>query len=292
MSRTPGRGLGKGSGKGSGGLGRGLASLLGEEPQADPAEGGVREIALDALRPSPLNPRRQFDEEGLEDLARSIGARGLVQPIVARAAAGGMHEIIAGERRYRAAGLAGLETVPVLLIEADDAAVLEIAIIENVQRADLTGIEEARGYADLTARFGYTQADLARTVAKSRSHVANTLRLLKLPEPVQDHIDAGRLTAGQARPLIGHPDAEALARRIIAEGMSAREVERLVSAAPTAPKGKDEAPAERDTRLAEITERFTRRLGSDVRIGRKRGQVTVTLPDDDAVERLLALLDG
>ncbi len=284
----------KGSARGLGnraGLGRGLASLLGEEPDRETPTERVHELPLGALRPSAFNPRKAFDEEGLQELANSLLKRGIVQPIVVRAIEEDVYEIVAGERRYRAAGLAGLETVPVLVVEADDGAALEIAIVENVQRADLSSIEEARGYAELTARFAYTQSDLAQTLAKSRSHVANTLRLLKLPPSVQDHIAAGRLTAGQARPLIGHDEAEALAVRIISQGLSAREVERLV-AEPATPTPASQRPAVDDARIARWTERFTRTLGSGIRIAPKpRGGVTITLPDDAALERLLSLLD-
>ncbi len=290
MSAADRKGLARGAGNRAG-LGRGLASLLGDEPDREMPTERIHELPLGALRPSAYNPRKAFDEEGLQELAASLLKRGLVQPIVVRAIENELYEIVAGERRYRAARLAGLDPVPVLVVEADDGAALEIAIVENVQRADLSSIEEARGYAELIARFGYTQTDLAQTLAKSRSHVANTLRLLKLPLRVQDHIDSGRLTAGQARPLIGHEEAEALAERIISQGLSAREVERLV-AEPVTPVRPVQRPVTDDARFAQLTERFTRRLGSGIRIAPKpRGGITITLPDDAALERLLGLLD-
>ena len=200
-------------------LGRGLAALIGDvgdEIGAIERARGQRRVPVEFLRPSARNPRRNFVEEDLEDLTTSIRERGILQPIIVRSIPGMMdaYEIIAGERRWRAAQRAELHDVPVLLVEADDREALEIAIVENVQRTDLNAIEEAAGYERLIAEFGYTQNDLARVIGKSRSHVANTLRLLKLPESVQALLRDGRLTAGHARALVGAGDPEALARRI------------------------------------------------------------------------------
>ena len=284
------------------GLGRGLASLLGEDFEAPaPDAGTLRRLPLSALRPSLLNPRKAFDAEALDELARSIAARGLVQPIVVREAGEGTHEIaagerayeiVAGERRFRAASLAGLAEVPVLVVEADDGAALEIAIVENVQRADLNIVEEARGYAELVARFGYAQADLAQTLSKSRSHVANTMRLLKLPGAVLDHLAAGRLTAGQARPLVGRDDAEALATRIVAEGLSARQVERLVQE-PAATATRERSPSEAE-RIDALRDRFARCLGQGIALRPRgaKGGATLALPDAETLEALLAMLEG
>jgi ParB family chromosome partitioning protein len=214
-------------------LGRGLASLIGEIPSGQPplpVEGEQRLIGIEQLKGGRFNPRKDFREDELAELAESIRNKGLVQPIVARrdSANPASFEIVAGERRWRAAQKAGLHQVPVIVRDLSDKEVLELAIIENVQRADLNAIEEAGGYRDLIERFGYKQDQLSEIIGKSRSHVANTLRLLKLPASVQGMVQEGRLTAGHARALIGREDAEALAARIIAEDMNVREVEALV----------------------------------------------------------------
>jgi ParB family chromosome partitioning protein len=214
-------------------LGRGLASLIGDAPQGLPAlpiEGEQRLIAIDQLKGGRFNPRKDFRDDELAELADSIRAKGLVQPIIARRdpLSAASFEIVAGERRWRAAQKAGLHTVPVIVRDLTDKEVLELAIIENVQRADLNAIEEAGGYKDLIERFSYSQEQVSEIIGKSRSHVANTLRLLKLPPPVQAMVQDGRLTAGHARALIGREDAENLALRIIAEDMNVREVEALV----------------------------------------------------------------
>ena len=213
-------------------LGRGLASLIGEAPQSDsrlPPHGEQRLVSIDQLHPSGLNPRKNFDDLELVDLANSLRAKGLVQPIIARPdPQGSGYEIVAGERRWRAAQKAALHTVPVIVRDLTDQEVAEFAVIENVQRQDLNPIEEASGYHELIERFGYTQEDVADTVGKSRSHLTNTLRLLKLPEGVQALVRAGKLTSGHARALIGREDAEPLARRILEDDLTVREVEALV----------------------------------------------------------------
>jgi ParB family chromosome partitioning protein len=221
-------------------LGRGLASLIGEPVQGRPAlppEGEQRLVPLAELRPGRLNPRKDFRDDELAELADSIRNKGLVQPIIVRPAAGGGYEIVAGERRWRAAQQAGLHTVPVIARDLTDKEVLELALIENVQRADLNAIEEASGYRELIERFNYNQEQLSEIIGKSRSHVANTLRLLKLPQGVQAMVQDGRLTAGHARALIGRADAEALARRILESDMNVREVEALVQADEPGDKG-------------------------------------------------------
>lgn len=211
-------------------LGRGLASLIGEPAQDRPVlppEGEQRLVFISDLRAGQLNPRKDFRDEELTELAESIRNKGLVQPIIVRPSEGG-YEIVAGERRWRAAQKAGLHTVPVIARELSDKEVLELAIIENVQRTDLNAIEEATGYRELIERFDYSQEQLSEIIGKSRSHVANTLRLLKLPEGVQTLVQNGRLTAGHARALIGREDAEDLAQRILEESLNVREVEALV----------------------------------------------------------------
>src|SRR5262249_29488808 len=201
-------------------LGRGLAALIGEVSAEASAERprGQRRLPTGALRPNARNPRRIFSNTELDELVASLRERGIIQPIVARPARGvpDAFEIIAGERRWRAAQRAGLHDVPVVIIEATDAEALQLAIIENVQRTDLNPLEEAEGYRALMDDFGNTQDDLAKMVGKSRSHVANTLRLLKLPDGVRVYILKGQLDAGHARMLVGQPDAEKLAAEIVA----------------------------------------------------------------------------
>jgi ParB family chromosome partitioning protein len=212
-------------------LGRGLAALIGEVATEAPSERprGQRKIATGSLRPNPRNPRRAFSNADLDELVASLRERGIIQPIVARAVRGAVdaYEIIAGERRWRAAQRAGLHEVPVVLIEATDAEALQLAIIENVQRADLNALEEAEGYRALLDEFGNSQDEVAKIVGKSRSHVANTLRLLKLPDAVKVHIQSGALSAGHARMLVGQPNAAELAKEIVARGLNVRQVESL-----------------------------------------------------------------
>lgn len=214
-------------------LGRGLASLIGE-PAANgtrlPPEGEQRLVPIELVKASELNPRKDFRDEELAELAESIRTKGLVQPIIARPSksVAGEFEIVAGERRWRAAQKAGLHSVPIIVRDINDRELLELAIIENVQRQDLNAIEEATGYRELVERFSYSQEQLSDIIGKSRSHVANTLRLLRLPVAVQTLVQHGDLTAGHARALIGRADAEALAQRIVADALNVREVEALV----------------------------------------------------------------
>ncbi len=217
----------------TGRLGRGLASLIGEPtPQADsrlPVHGEQRLVSIDQLHPNGRNPRKSFADAELTELADSIRSRGLLQPIIARLdRERGGYEIVAGERRWRAAQRIGLHDVPVIVRDLSDQEVAEFALIENVQRTDLNPIEEATGYSELIEKFGYTQEEVAEVIGKSRSHLANTLRLLRLPESVRALLREGQLTAGHARALIGREDAEALARRIVEEELNVREVEALV----------------------------------------------------------------
>jgi ParB family transcriptional regulator, chromosome partitioning protein len=213
-------------------LGRGLAALIGDVRTETSVERprGQRRLPTGALRPNARNPRRTFADAELEELAASVRERGIIQPIIVRPLRGGgadEYEIIAGERRWRAAQRAELHEVPVVVIEATDAEALQLAIIENVQRADLNALEEAEGYRALIDEFGNSQDEIARTVGKSRSHVANTLRLLKLSDAVKAHIRSGKLSAGHARMLIGAPDADALAEEIVARALNVRQVEAL-----------------------------------------------------------------
>jgi ParB family chromosome partitioning protein len=213
-------------------LGRGLAALIGdvgEEIGAIERARGQRKVPVEFLRPNARNPRKAFAEAELEDLAASVRERGILQPIIVRSIPGMIdaYEIIAGERRWRAAQRAELHDVPVILVEANDREALEIAIVENVQRADLNAMEEAAGYERLIAEFDYTQNDLAKVIGKSRSHVANTLRLSKLPEPVKRMVGDGAVSAGHARALLAVSDPEQVAKRIVEQGLTVRDIERL-----------------------------------------------------------------
>jgi ParB family chromosome partitioning protein len=255
-------------------LGRGLASLIGEPPQGGPVlppEGEQRLVPTADLRPGRLNPRKDFRDEELAELAESIRSKGLVQPIIVRPAAGG-YEIVAGERRWRAAQKAGVHTVPVIARDLTDKEVLELAIIENVQRADLNAIEEATGYRELIERFDYNQEQLSEIIGKSRSHVANTLRLLKLPEGVQTMVQDGRLTAGHARALINRTDAETLARRIVDEDLNVREVEALAQGDEDAGEaGSPRRAREKDADTRAFEKELAAVLGLKVEIKRGSG---------------------
>ena len=234
-------------------LGRGLAALIGEmdrpaEPDRQPASADGR-VPLEFGTPNPRNPRRSFADSDLTDLAQSIREHGIVQPVVVRPAGkAGHYEIIAGERRWRAAQRAGLTELPVIIRDVDDRVALELAIIENVQRADLNPVEEALGYQQLMDEHRYTQADLGQVIGKSRSHVANTLRLLKLPEVIRDMLVSGALSAGHARALVSAEEPAGLAKRIVEEGLSVRQAEALAQL-PAAEQAKPKqtlTPTEKD----------------------------------------------
>jgi ParB family chromosome partitioning protein len=212
-------------------LGRGLAALIGdvdiETPAGERTARSQRKVPIEFVRANPRNPRKLFADTELNELTDSIRERGIIQPIVVRMRGADSYEIIAGERRWRAAQRAGLHEVPVVVLDASDAEALELAIIENVQRTDLNPLEEATGYQVLAAEFNHSQDEIARIVGKSRSHVANTLRLLRLPDAVKAYINAGKLSAGHARALINQADPEAVAREIVEKGLNVRQVEAL-----------------------------------------------------------------
>jgi ParB family chromosome partitioning protein len=247
---------------------------------------------------NPNNPRRDFAEEDLADLAASIREHGIIQPVVVRPQPGkaGMYELIAGERRWRAAQRAGLVDVPVIVRDVDDKVALELAIIENVQRADLNPIEEAAGYQKLMDEYDYTQADLGEVIGKSRSHVANTLRLLKLPVSVQSMVSDGALSAGHARALITATDPEALAQRIVGEGLSVRQAETLAQPAegPSTKKSTRPAPAEKDADTLALEKLLTDQLGLRVEIthGNSGGEVRVKYRTLDQLDSLCHRLQG
>jgi len=280
-------------------LGRGLASLIGDmavETTTVDRNRQQRRVPIDRVRPNPRNPRRNFSETDLDELSASIAERGIIQPVVVRSVRGSIDhfEIIAGERRWRAAQRAGIHEIPIVVLDVTDAEALELAIIENVQRADLNPLEEASGYQALADEFGYGQDDIAKTVGKSRSHVANTLRLLKLPEPVKAYINAGQLSAGHARALLGQPDAEAMAREIIERGLNVRQVEALAQEQSARPSksNKPRAGVHKDADTLAVERRLSDALGLAVDIEHrgKGGVLRVRYRDvdqlDDVVRRL------
>ena len=280
-------------------LGRGLAALIADSsaqmptsPAPEPRD--RRRVRHADVRPNPNNPRRTFVDGDLTDLSNSIREKGIIQPIVVRPAPGrtGQYEIIAGERRWRAAGAAGLDEVPIVVVEVDDKGALELAIIENVQRADLNPIEEARGYERLAREFGYSQTDLARIIGKSRSHVANMIRLLKLPGSVEAMVVDGSLSAGHARALLVFDDPEPVARRIVARGLNVREVERLAQAhqRPAAPAA--EQPKPKRVPHGEETRALAKRiaaalgLGVEIDVRGAGGEIRIRYETHDELESL------
>jgi ParB family chromosome partitioning protein len=285
-------------------LGRGLAALLGgaETLAAATRTRGQQKIPIEFLRPNPRNPRRNFSEESLDELAASIKEKGVIQPLLARPLAGiaDAYEIIAGERRWRAAQRAGLHEVPIISFEADDRQALELAIIENVQRADLDPLEEAAGYERLGDEFLYTQADLAKVIGKSRSHVSNSLRLLKLPERTKTLLREGKISAGHARLLLSVAEPDALAEKIVAQNLSVRDAEKLLEGASENSSAKGQGPRKRgakekdaDTRAME--KKLMEQLGMNVTITHREGEageVAVRYKTFDQLEFLCRRLQG
>jgi ParB family chromosome partitioning protein len=279
------------------GLGRGLSALIGEvavptRGESQAARAGTHKLPVAFLRPNKLQPRKRFAPEDLNDLAESVKEKGVLQPILVRTIKGeaNAYEIVAGERRWRAAQMAKLHDVPVVVREMGDSESLEIAIIENVQRADLNAIEEAAAYYELMERFKYTQETVAKEVGKSRSHIANTLRLLTLPEPVRAMVREGRLTAGHARTLIGLPDAEKRAQDIVAGMLNVREAEQRSNTKKSS-KGR-KAPD--DPNIIDLESRVSNALGLQVKVihkGSKGGEVRIaykTLEQLDEINRRLS----
>ncbi|WP_026222655.1 ParB/RepB/Spo0J family partition protein [Methylocystis rosea] len=280
-------------------LGRGLAALLGDAAaDAAPAERprGPRTAPIEFLRPNPRNPRISFREEDLAELTASIREKGVIQPIIVRVIVGvaDAYEIIAGERRWRAAQMAGLSDVPVVIHEANDKEALELAIIENVQRADLNAIEEAKGYERLGAEFGYSHGEIAKIIGKSRSHIANTIRLLALPEDAKRLVGEGAISAGHARALLAVADPSAVARRIVEKGLTVRDVERLakdhaLNARPS--KSAAARPAkDADTRAIERTLSDALGMRIELRSNGESGELRIryeSLEQLDSICRLL-----
>jgi len=279
-------------------LGRGLDALI--APSEAPA--AVTELPVDRLRPNRLQPRSAFDEAALEELASSIRAQGVVQPLVVTPSYDGTYTIIAGERRWRAARRAGLAAVPVVVRQVgDERELLELALVENLQRSDLNPIEEAEAFRALQDRFGLSQEEVAARVAKSRPAVANALRLLKLPEEVQQMLRDGRLTAGQARPLLALADRDrqvAMAERAVREGLSARQLERLAGEAAgdsgAAARGARRAAPPPEANAAAAAEKLTRRLQTRVEIHRRGrgGTLRIHFHSEEELIRLYEVLMG
>jgi ParB family transcriptional regulator, chromosome partitioning protein len=249
-------------------LGRGLAALMGDvgdETAAIERTRSQKRVPVEFLHPNPRNPRRLFAEAELDELAASIRERGIIQPILVRTArsAPDSYEIIAGERRWRAAQRAGTHDVPIVILEVNDREALELAIVENVQRTDLNPLEEAMGYQALTDEFGHNQDEIAKIVGKSRSHVANTIRLLKLPESVKAYLNEGKISAGHARALLGQADPEAMARQIVANSLNVRQVEAMVQdiAARAGRKVKRRQRGEKDADTLALEKRISDALG-------------------------------
>jgi len=284
------------------GLGRGLSALMadagvdlatsGREPSRLSAPD--RKVPIEHLRPNPDQPRRFFDDEALAELAQTIREKGILQPLIVRPVPDSdeMFEIVAGERRWRAAQRAGLHEAPVLVRDFNDTEVLEIGIIENIQREGLNAIEEAAAYRALIDRFGHTQDKVAEALGKSRSHVANCLRLLNLPEPVQGMVTDGRLSSGHARALITATDPLALAKKVLARGLNVRQTEALARDAQTPPKT-GAAPAVNDADTRALEQALSAALGMKALITHKgagAGQVVIRYSDLDQLDRLCEIL--
>lgn len=282
------------------GLGRGLSALMADTKASGlietPSRPGDRTVPVERLSPSSNQPRRRFDERDLEDLANSIREKGIIQPLIVRAnpREPGTYEIVAGERRWRAAQRAQLHEVPVLVRDLDDAEVLELAIIENIQRTDLNPVEEATGFQQLMTRFGHTQEKLAEALGKSRSHIANLLRLLQLPEDILNHLREGRLSAGHARALVTMGNPSALAEKIINQGLSVRATEKLVKTferqpgKPSAPKPQKDA----DTRALErdLSANLGLKVVLDYKPGQEIGTMSIRYESLDQLDMLCRML--
>jgi len=283
-------------------LGRGLDALFGEDDpsyEAHDRERQPRVLAIELVRPNRKQPRRRFDDEDLKDLVASIREQGILQPILVRPSPTlpDLYEIVAGERRWRAAQRAQLHEIPVVVRELDDPTALQIAIIENIQRENLTPMEEADGYRRLQDEFGHTQEKIGQVVGKSRSHIANTLRLLELPEPVRTLVDEGQLTAGHARALLTCPDPQAAARSVVARGLNVRQTEKLARGGgePTTKRRKATSPAAgKDVDLQALEREMSNRLGLRVLIEPTgdglAGSLTIRYQSLDQFEELLQLL--
>ncbi|WP_157014456.1 ParB/RepB/Spo0J family partition protein [Mesorhizobium xinjiangense] len=281
-------------------LGRGLAALIGEmdKPAAEPRQALAQadgKVPIEFITPNPRNPRRKFAEMELADLSQSIQEHGIVQPVVVRPAGTDRYEIIAGERRWRAAQRAGLTHLPVIIREVDDRVALELAIIENVQRADLNPIEEAAGYQKLMEEHQYSQSDLAQVIGKSRSHVANTLRLLKLSEDIRTMLVDGALSAGHARTLVTAEQPAELAQRIVRDGLSVRQAEALAQTTAQRPARAERTPAaSKDADTLALEKLLTDVTGLTVSISHreKGGELRISYSTLDQLDELCRRLQA
>ena len=278
-------------------LGRGLAALFGETAARDPeSPQGLRQVAIEAIRPSAFQPRRHFADAELDELAQSIREKGILQPLLVRQHAeaedDGGFELIAGERRWRAAQRAGLHQVPVVVRALSDGEALEIALVENLQREDLSALEEAEAYTRLMREFGRSQTSLAETVGKSRSHVANTIRLLSLPKSVRQMLETKALSPGHARALLALPDPAPAAEEIVSRGLNVRATEALVRRRVSRPATQPSSPPPRDPDTAALERELGDQLGLKVTIAAKQqgGSLTVQYSNLDQLDRVLGLL--
>ena len=302
-------------------LGKGLGALLGEARREEPVfrlnpnllreEGdqaapagptpgeGLANLSVGAIEPHPDQPRRRFDEDSLAELAQSIAARGVIQPVIVRPLAGGRYQLVAGERRWRAAQKAQIHEIPAIIRDLDESEVMALALIENIQREDLNPVEEARAYQRLAEQQHMTQAEIGKLVDKSRSHVANLLRLLQLPDRVLDHVEAGRLDMGHARALIGIEGAAELADRAVAEGLSVREVEKLVrrhKGGGAKRRARPPRDSGEDADIAAVQNHLEEFLGMNVRIATdadpRSGAVTIRYRTLDQLDLVCQRLTG
>lgn len=284
------------------GLGRGLSALMSDVGQSDQETAAKRPdqfVPVERVRPNPDQPRRTFADDALQELAASVSEKGIIQPLIVRVSPQDpdMFEIVAGERRWRAAQIAKLHEVPVLIRSYTDTEVLEVAIIENIQRADLNPVDEAASYRQLMDKFGHTQDQMATALGKSRSHIANLLRLLSLPDEVQGYLVAGTLTAGHARTLVGHPQAVPLAREYIQRKLSVREAESLSKKGPALKRRSvPGAPVPKDPDTVQIENELTATLHMKVTIdhkaGEEGGKITISYKSLDQLDDLLRALAG
>ncbi len=280
-------------------LGKGLDGLLARTEEPTTSQPTLRELPIDSIRPNPKQPRQHFDEDDLAELAESIRAFGVLQPVVVRPLKPGMYELVMGERRLRASERAGKTSIPAIVRHTDDDTLLRDALIENVHRSDLNPIEEAMAYEQLLGEFGCTKEELSTRIHRSRPQISNTLRLLNLPTSVQTKVAAGVLSAGHAKALLGLEtpgDMEALAARIIAEGLSVRTTEELVAlgrrapAAPKAPRLPRTASAQESELSSALSDHFDTRV--KVNIGRNKGKITIEFATGEDLERIMAIING
>ncbi len=266
------------------GLGKGLSALLGDDITATGSAPKVQEIDIDKIKPGHYQPRTKFNEKALEELAQSVAEKGILQPLLLRQTEEGDYEIIAGERRWRASRIAGLKTVPALVRAFTPQESLEIGLVENLQREDLNDIEEAEGFQRLMDEFSYSQNKVAEIVGKSRSYVANNLRLNQLPEAVKDMLQQNKLTGGHARQLVGLDDAETIAKEIIEQGLNVRQVEALIRAKKNPKKMRSQQ--KKDAEAVAMEKELTGKLGLKVEVKKKRGNRGVISLSYDNIDQL------